>query len=372
MKAARLLEPRGPVVIEEVPIPTPGPGEVRLQTEACGLCHSDLFIRSLPSLPHAPVTLGHEAIATIEQLGPDVDGFKTGDRVGLTYLYGGCGSCESCEESRPELCARQLNTGYHVDGAFAEFVVARAASIVKAPPDLPASHLAPLCCAGWTAYHAVAATDLEPGSWLAIYGIGGLGHLAIQFAKLRGLRVAAVDLAPEKLSLASELGAEITVNSQEEDPSRLLRKKLKGAHAAISFAASASAVGQAFASLRRNGILILVGLAAEKFELPLVDVVLKQIRIHGSFLGRREEIEGAFEIARRGDLRIEVQTCSLEDLPQAMDDMQAGKVTGRTVVTFPVDGLLRPTRADSRISGGQSSDWCGPRSCSFLRPETVC
>ena len=335
MKAARILEPRGPVVIAEVPIPTPGPDEVLLQTEACGLCHSDLFIRSLPSLPHAPVTLGHEAIATIEQLGPDVEGFRKGDRVGLTYLYGGCGSCESCEESRPELCPRQLNTGYHVDGAFAEFVVARAASIVKAPLDLPASHLAPLCCAGWTAYHAVAATDLEPGSWLAIYGIGGLGHLAIQFAKLRGLRVAAVDLAPEKLSLASELGAEITVNSQEEDPSRLLRKKLKGAHAAISFAASASAVGQAFASLRRNGILILVGLAAEKFELPLVDVVLKQIRIHGSFLGRREELEGAFEIARRGDLRIEVQTCSLEDLPQAMDDMQAGKVTGRTVVTFP-------------------------------------
>ena len=143
MKAARILEPRGPVVIAEVPIPTPGPDEVLLQTEACGLCHSDLFIRSLPSLPHAPVTLGHEAIATIEQLGPDVEGFRKGDRVGLTYLYGGCGSCESCEESRPELCPRQLNTGYHVDGAFAEFVVARAASIVKAPLDLPASHLAP-------------------------------------------------------------------------------------------------------------------------------------------------------------------------------------------------------------------------------------
>ena len=335
MRAARLREPRGPVVIEEVPIPTPGPGEVRLQTEACGLCHSDLFIQSLPSLPRAPVTLGHEAIGTIEQLGPDVEGFRKGDRVGLTYLYRGCGWCDSCQKFRPELCPRQLNTGYHVDGAFAEFVVAGADSIVKAPADLPASHLAPLCCAGWTAYHAVAATDLEPGSWLAIYGIGGLGHLAIQFAKLRGLRVAAVDLAPEKLSLASELGAEITVNAREEDPSGVLRKKLRGAHAAISFAASASAAAQAFASLRRNGTLILVGLAAEKFELPLVDVVLKQIRIHGSFLGRREELGEVFAIARRGDLRMEVRTCLLEDLPQAIDDMHAGKLTGRTVVTFP-------------------------------------
>ena len=335
MRAARLREPRGPVVIEEVPIPTPGPGEVRLQTEACGLCHSDLFIQSLPSLPRAPVTLGHEAIGTIEQLGPDVEGFRKGDRVGLTYLYRGCGWCDSCQKFRPELCPRQLNTGYHVDGAFAEFVVAGADSIVKAPADLPASHLAPLCCAGWTAYHAVAATDLEPGSWLAIYGIGGLGHLAIQFAKLRGLRVAAVDLAPEKLSLASELGAEITVNAREEDPSGVLRKKLRGPPAAISFAASASAAAQAFASLRRNGTLILVGLAAEKFELPLVDVVLKQIRIHGSFLGRREELGEVFAIARRGDLRMEVRTCLLEDLPQAMDDMHAGKLTGRTVVTFP-------------------------------------
>ncbi len=335
MKAARLLEPRGPVVIEEVPTPTPGPGEVRLQTEACGLCHSDLFIRSLPSLPRAPVTLGHEAIGTIEQLGPGVESFEKGDRVGLTYLYRGCGSCDSCGESRPELCSRQINTGYDVDGALAEFVVAPADSIVRVPPDLPASDLAPLCCAGWTAYHAVAAADLEPGSWLAIYGIGGLGHLAIQFAKLRGLRVAAVDLAPEKLALASKLGAEITVNAREEDPSRLLRKKLRGAQGAISFVASASAVSQAFASLRRNGILILVGLAAEKVELPLVDVVLKQIRIHGSFLGRREELVEAFEIARRGDLRVEVQTCSLEDLPLAMDGMEAGKVAGRAVVTFP-------------------------------------
>ena len=222
-----------------------------------------------------------------------------------------------------------------MDGAFAEFVVARADSIVKAPSGLPASHLAPLCCAGWTAYHAVAATELEPGSWLAIYGIGGLGHLAIQFAKLRGLQVAAVDLAPEKLALASELGAEVAVNASEEDAPRLLRKKLKGAHAAISFAASASAASQAFASLRRNGALILVGLASEKFELPLVEVVLKQIRIHGSFLGRREELEEVFEIACSGDLRMEVRTRSLEDLPQAMDDLQAGRFTGRTVVTFP-------------------------------------
>ena len=334
MSAARLHQPTGPVVIEQVAIPSPGPGEVLLRIEACGLCHSDLFIRSLDRLPRAPLTLGHEAIGVVEQAGSGVEQFGPGDRAGLTYLFSSCGQCEYCRSGRSQLCPEQLNTGYHVDGAFAEYAIGRADHLVKVPAELSAAQAAPLCCAGWTAYHAVGAAGLPPGSWLAIFGVGGLGHLAVQFARLAELRVAAVDVSAEKLSLAKQMGAEVVINAAQEDAARAF-KKLGGAHGAITFVASATVVRQAFRCLRRAGVLVLVGLAAETFELPLVEIVLKAIHLRGSFLGRQEELQEIFELARRGDVRIETQSCSLETLPEAMDQMQAGKLPGRTVVTFP-------------------------------------
>ena len=334
MQAARLHQPGGPVVIEEVPRPAPGEDEVLVRIEACGLCHSDLLIQSLEALPKVPLTLGHEAIGVVEEAGPGAPGWRPGDRVALTYLYAGCGACEACLRERPELCPRQTNTGYHADGAFAEYAVARAASLVKVPPELPADQAAPLCCAGWTAYHAVESAGLEPGSWLAVFGVGGLGHLGIQFARLRGLRVAAVDLSEEKLALARKLGAEITVNSREQSAVRAL-KKVGGAHGAISFVASAAAIGDAFKSLRRLGVLVLVGLAIENYELPLLDTILKQVRIQGSFLGTRAELREVFELARAGKVRMETETIGLAALPGAMERMQAGRLTGRAVVRFP-------------------------------------
>jgi propanol-preferring alcohol dehydrogenase len=235
------------------------------------------------------------------------------------------------------VCPRQINTGYHVDGAFAEYVAARVDSLVKVPDDLRAEQTAPLSCAGWTAYHVVNSTALEPGSWLAIFGAGGLGQLAIQFARLRGLRVAAVDLAAEKLAIASNLGAELTINAREEDTVRALRK-VGGVHAAISFVASASVVQPAFKSLRRQGLLVLVGIAIEDFQLPLLDVVLKQARVQGSFLGTRAELREIFELARQGKIRIETESCDLEALPDAMERMKAGRLKGRVVVRFPAAG----------------------------------
>ncbi len=334
MKAARLQSPGGPLAIEETAKPAPGKGEALVRVEACGLCHSDLFIRSLDTLPKTPLTLGHEAIGRIEQVGESVTGWNPGDRIAITYLFAGCGCCEFCEAGRPEICPRQINTGYHVDGAFAEYVAVRADRLVAVPDDLPAEQAAPLCCAGWTAYHAVNQTSLAPGSWLAIFGAGGLGQMAIAFARLRGLRVAAVDLEAEKLASASKLGAELAVNAREEDAVRALRK-VGGAHAAISFVASASVVAPAFKSLRRQGLLVLVGLALENFELPLVDTVLKQARVQGSFLGTRDELQEVFEIARQGKIRVETEPCELEGLPDAMERMHAGRLNGRAVVRFP-------------------------------------
>jgi propanol-preferring alcohol dehydrogenase len=334
MKAARLHRPGGPVVIEKVARPAPGEGEVLVRIEACGLCHSDLFIQSLDALPKTPLTLGHEAVGIVEAAGPGVAGWRPGDRVALTYLYAGCGACEACLRERPELCPRQKNTGYHADGAFAEYALARAGSLLKVPPELAAAQAAPLCCAGWTAYHAVESAELEPGSWLAVFGVGGLGHLGIQFARLRGLRVAAVDLSEDKLALARMLGAEITVNAREQSAVRAL-KKVGGAHGEISFVASASVIGEAFKSLRRQGVLVLVGLAIENYELPLLDTVLKQVRIQGSFLGTRAELGQVFELARAGKVRMETETMGLDALPGAMERMQAGRLAGRAVVLFP-------------------------------------
>ncbi len=299
MKAVRLHQPQGPLHIDEIDPPTPGPGEVLVRTEACGLCHSDLFIGSLSELPRTPITLGHEAIGTVAQRGPDVEQFAPGDRVAVTFLHSACGECDCCRAARPELCPRQRNTGYHADGAFAEYVVAPAAFLARVPEGLDAVAAAPLSCAGWTAYHAVHSAGLTGGEWLAVFGIGGLGQLGIQFARLAGFRVAAIDVVAEKLAIAKALGAELTVDASSESPARVLKKAIGGAHAAVSFVASAGAVRGAFQSLRRAGVLVLVGLETETFELPLVDVVLKSIRVQGSFLGRQEELAAVFAPGQR-------------------------------------------------------------------------
>jgi propanol-preferring alcohol dehydrogenase len=340
MKAARLHHPRGPLQIDEIEEPEPGPGEVLIRTEACGLCHSDLFIGSLAELPRTPLTLGHEAIGTIEKLGTEDDQIAQGaplaqgDRVAVTFLHAACGACESCRASRPELCAKQVHTGYHVDGAFAEYVVARAAFLAKVPSGLDAVEAAPLCCAGWTAYHAVITAGLAAGDWLAIFGIGGLGQLGIQFARLAGLRVAAIDIAPEKLAIAKTLGAELTIDATTDNPAKALKKSIQGTHAAISFVASAGAIRGAFNSLRRGGTLVLVGLETESFELPLVDVVLKAIRIQGSFLGRQEELQTIFALASERKIQLQTESCALEDLPKMIERMETGKLKGRAVVRF--------------------------------------
>jgi propanol-preferring alcohol dehydrogenase len=334
MRAARLHEPRGAVTIGEIAEPSPGEGEILVRVQACGLCHSDLFIQSLESLPRAPVTLGHEAIGVVEQLGPGVADIARGDRVGITYLYRGCGQCGECGAGRPELCARQVHTGYDVDGAFGELAVAHAAHVARVPEGIDAVTAAPLCCAGWTAYRAVKNTGLRAGEWLAVFGVGGLGHLGIQFARLAGLRVAAVDVSPEKLALAEQLGADLTINAANEDPSRVLRKQIGGVNGAVSFVAAATVIRQAFGGLRRGAALVLVGLAVEQFELPLVDTIIKSIRVQGSFLGRQQDLAEVFELARAGKIRIETESRTLDELPAAFEDLRAGRLTGRAVVRF--------------------------------------
>ena len=331
-KAARLPQARGAVVVEEVSFRAPGPGEVLLRVEACGICHSDLYVAGLEKLPVAPVTLGHEAIGRVETVGTEVRGWMVGDRAGITFLAATCGACEWCLSGRERFCPRQTNFGYTRDGALAEYVVAPAAALVRVPADLPAAQAAPMCCAGWTAYGALREAGVETGQLVALFGYGGLGHLALQMARLRGLRVAVVDLSEEKLQMARAAGAEIAVPA--ENAGRTLAREHGGVDAAVVLTPAPAAIQQAFRALKRTGRLVLVGLSASQYELPLVDTVLKGVNVRGSYLGTRQDLEEVFRLADASGIRPHVETHELQEVPPLMEKMRRGELTSRAVIAF--------------------------------------
>lgn len=330
--AAILTEPRGAVTVASIPVSEPGPGEVLLKMEACGLCHSDLFVSSLEKLPLLPLTLGHEGIARIEALGAGVSGWEVGDRAGVTFLALTCGACEMCQTGRERFCSRQLNFGYTAQGALAGYAVVTAAFLAHVPDSLPAAEAAPLCCAGWTAYGALREAGLHPGETVALFGMGGLGHLAIQYARHLGLRVAAVDVSGSKLEMARALGAELTLLA--DNAGRALQKQWGGAQAAIVLTGSPAAIPQAFRSLKRTGTLITCGLSTNEFALPIVDTVLKGVSIRGSFLGTRADLEQVFRLAQEGVGRAHIEKHSLEETAEALEKMRLGGISGRAVVVF--------------------------------------
>ena len=332
MKAARLGQARGAVAVELLERGAPGPGEVVVRMEACGVCHSDVFVTTLEKLAKAPLTLGHEGIGRVEAVGPDVSGWSPGDRAGFTFLGTTCGSCEYCRSGRARYCARQTNFGYTLDGALAEYAVAPAAALVKAPEGVDAAALAPMCCAGWTALGAVREAGVAAGQRVALFGFGGLGHLALQAALHRGAKVAVADASAAKLEEARAAGAELAVAA--ETAGRSLLKEWGGVDAAIVLTGSAAAIPQAFKSLKRLGTLVLVGLSVSQYELPLVDTVLKGVQIRGSYLGSREDLAEVFALTSGGALRARIETHAIEDTPEVLDRLRRGVVSGRAVVRF--------------------------------------
>lgn len=331
-RAAVLSAAGAPVKVSEVEIAQPGRGEVLVRMEACGICHSDLFIAGLEKPPLVPVVLGHEGIGRVEEIGPSVASFKRGDRVGITFLASTCGTCEWCLSGRERFCPRQLNSGYTAPGALAAYTCVPVQHLTPVPDKIDAADAAPLCCAGWTAYHAVHSAGLEAGRTAAIFGMGGLGHLAVQYAREMRLRIAAVDISEEKLKLAREVGAGITVLA--ENAGRALQKDLGGVDAAIVLTASAAAIGQAMRSLKRCGTLVLVGLAHGAFELPVIDTVLKGITVRGSFLGTRADLDEVFRLAVAGSVRPHVEKHKLDETPALLARMQRGELMGRAVIEF--------------------------------------
>jgi alcohol dehydrogenase, propanol-preferring len=330
--AAILTAPRGAVAVASVPVTEPGTGEVLLKMEACGLCHSDLFVASLEKLPRLPLTLGHEGIGRVEAIGAGVDNLAIGERAGITFLASTCGVCELCLSGRERFCGRQLNFGYTVNGALSGYAVLPAPFLVRVPDTLAAADAAPLCCAGWTAYGALREAGLRPGQSVALFGMGGLGHLAIQYARHLGLRVAAVDVSESKLEMARALGADLALAA--ENAGRTLQKQWGGTDAAIVLTGSPAAIQQAFRSLKRTGKLIASGLSTNQYELPIVDTVLKGISIRGSYLGTRADLEDVFRLAQSGVGRAHIEKHALDEAPALFDAMRRGEILGRAVIVF--------------------------------------
>ncbi len=330
--AAVVSAPHAPVEVAPVPVREPGTGEVLIRMEACGLCHSDLFVSGLEKLPLAPLILGHEGIGRVEEIGASVSGFALGDRVGMTFLAASCGLCEFCLSGRERFCLKQRNFGFTVPGALTGYATVPVPQLFRVPENLPAPIAAPLCCAGWTAYGAVRESGLREGQTVALFGMGGLGHLAIQYAHQAGLSVAAVDPSEAKLEAARAMGADLALPSA--DAGRTLQKKYGGLDGAIVLTASIPAVHEAFRCLKRGGVLVLVGLTNDRFELPVLDVILKGITLRGSYLGTREDLETVFRLAENGGIRPHVETHAIEAVPALLEKMRRGEINGRAVVTF--------------------------------------
>jgi propanol-preferring alcohol dehydrogenase len=333
MKAAVVRRFKEPLVIEERPIPTPAAGELVVRIEASGLCHTDIHAAhgDWPVKPTPPFVPGHEGVGIVTRTGAGVSHFKEGDRVALPWLGYACGTCEYCVSGWETLCLRQLNTGYAIDGSHAEYAKASAAYVGAVPSSLDPFDAAPLTCAGVTTYKAVKVSGARSSDLVAIFGIGGLGHLALQYAKIAGATVVAVDVTAEKLAMSKRLGADYTVNAAEEDPIQAIQR-LGGADAAIALAVSPRAFEQAFGSLRRKGTLVFVALPADNaVSIPIFETVLSGITIVGSIVGTRKDLDEVFDLHARGRTTVIRETRPLTAVNESIDDVLNGRISGRIV-----------------------------------------
>jgi propanol-preferring alcohol dehydrogenase len=334
MKAARIHKFGDELKIEDVPMPKPGEGQLLVAVIASGVCHTDLHATAgdMPGNPRLPFIPGHEIVGQVAALGPSVWGHKEGDIVGVPSLHWTCGECEYCRTGRETLCHRQLATGYTVDGGFAEYVVAPADFVVRIPGGVDLFEIAPILCAGVTTYKGLKQTRARKGDWVAISGVGGLGHVAVQYAREFGFRVVAVDVDDEKLALAERLGAELTVNARTENAMTKVHREIGGAHAVLVTATSASAFRSGVGMLRRGGICVLNGLPPGDFPLPICDVVLAGQTVLGSIIGTRTDMNEALELAVDAKVQTTIEKQPLENINDVFARLKAGKVVGRVVL----------------------------------------
>jgi len=334
MKAAVVHEFGKPLKIEEVPVPTPNDDQILVKIEASGVCHTDLHAADgdWPVKPNPPFIPGHEGAGVVVQAGGNVKHVKEGDRVGLPWLYSACGYCVHCLGGWETLCEKQENSGYSVNGSFAEYVVADPNYVGHLPANVSSVDIAPVLCAGVTVYKGLKMTNAKPGDWVVISGVGGLGHMAVQYAKAMGFNVAAVDVANDKLALAKRLGATVVVNAMETDPAAYLQKEIGGAHGVLVTAVSRKAFEQALGMVRRGGTISLNGLPPGDFPLPIFSMVLNGITVRGSIVGTRLDLQESLEYAAAGKVKATIKTEKIEAINDIFARMHKGQIEGRIVL----------------------------------------
>jgi len=337
MRAAVLHHFKTPLSLEDVERPTPAPDEVLIQVEACGACHSDLHVidgdwTQLSGIVKRPLIPGHEIVGRVAELGSDVGNLQIADRVGVPWIHWSCGECEFCRAGCENLCAKQKITGVTVDGGYAEFLKAPASHTVRVPDHLSPIEAAPLFCAGLTVYRALKQAGPVSGKRLAVFGIGGLGHLAVQLARCFGAEVTAIDVSDEKLELAKQCGAERVLNASTSEVVKQVRRQ-GGMHVALVSSAAKAAYDMAFQCVRPTGTLLVVGLPAENICFPPILMSAREIRIQACAVGTRQELREVLALASEGKVRCQAASRPLSNVNDVLGELRAGKVSGRIVLT---------------------------------------
>jgi len=345
MHAAVVEQFGAPLVLRELEIPSPGIGQILVKTDACGVCHTDLHAMhgDWPVKPALPFIPGHEAIGRVAAVGAGVTFVKAGDRVGVPWLYSACGRCEYCLKGWETVCPQAQFGGYTRNGGFAEYLLADPNYVAHIPASLGSADAAPLICAGLTTYKGIKETGARPGEWIAISGVGGLGHLAIQYAKAMGLLICAIDIDDSKLAHANRVGADLVFNARLGDPTAKLKKETGGgAHGVLITAPSLIAFKQGIGMTRKHGTCVLIGLPPGEFPVPLFDVVSNCITIRGSFVGSRQDMVEALAFAAEGRVKADIELKPLSSINQVFARLEHGDVPSRVVLDFVHDEIQAP------------------------------
>ncbi|MCR6491166.1 alcohol dehydrogenase AdhP [Cellulomonas sp. P24] len=336
MTAAVVHELGAGLTVEDVPVPRPGPGQALVKLISSGVCHTDLHAvqGDWPVKPSPPFIPGHEGVGTVVALGEGVTDLAIGQLVGNAWLWSACGTCQYCRTGWETLCEQQQNGGYSVDGSFGQYMLVDSRFAARIPDGVDLVEVAPILCAGVTVYKGLKMTEARPGQWVVISGIGGLGHIAVQYARAMGLRVVAVDIADDKLALATKHGAELVVNALVDDPAEVVQRETGGAHGVLVTAVHPSAFGQAIGMARRGGTIVFNGLPPGDFPAPIFEIVLKGLTVRGSIVGTRQDLEEALDFYARGQIHPTVSTRGLGEINTVFDEMRHGAIDGRVVIRY--------------------------------------
>ncbi len=336
MQAAVVEEFGSKLIIQDLPIPVPGPGQALVKLITSGVCHTDLHAAhgDWPVKPTPPFIPGHEGVGEVMALGENVTNLQVGQLVGNAWLFSACGECEFCTTGWETLCERQQNSGYSVDGSFGQYMLVDAAYAAVIPDGADPVEVAPILCAGVTVYKGLKMTEARPGQWVVISGIGGLGHIAVQYARAMGLRVAAVDIDDDKLALATRHGAELVVNARNQDPVEVIQTATGGAHGVLVTAVHPDAFGQAIHMSRRGGTIVFNGLPPGDFPASIFEIVLKGLTVRGSIVGTRQDMVEALDFYARGQIHPTVATRKLDEINEIFDEMTRGTIDGRIVIAY--------------------------------------